>query len=284
MKRAAAWVGRLYESLQETRAFGLAAETAFWLFLSLIPLAAVAGLVAARFTTDNWGQFSPVLGALPDPTRELVTTELVKVSRWNGGTVGVAGVIVFVWLGSSGVHAIFDALEIATGEARPWWRKRLLAWVTCVAVSIAVAALALLGPGLEGGLGWLERFIPALSIVGGRPTAVGRLVRFGVSLVVAVGYVSGLYWVGVPPRAHRRMPILPGAVVAVVLQAFLSFAYSTFMARLTGEDAYRTGLSIIGLTLMALYLFAVALLTGATVNRMLGTPTAAGGPEPRRGH
>jgi uncharacterized BrkB/YihY/UPF0761 family membrane protein len=44
------WGVEFYECLDRSRTFGLAAETAFWLFLSMIPLAAVGGLIAARLS------------------------------------------------------------------------------------------------------------------------------------------------------------------------------------------------------------------------------------------
>jgi membrane protein len=274
VKRAVDSVRDLYDCMQRGRTFGRAAETAFWVFLGLIPLAAVAGLVAARVTTKNWDEFSPVLGALPGPTRELVASELVKVSKWNGGAVGVTGAIVFIWLASSGVHALIEALELESGEARPWWKKRAIALATCVALSIAVAVLAILGPGLGGWLGHLAAYFPALAIFSGPPTVFGRILRFIASSVVALGYVSGLYWVAVPPKVRRKLPIFPGALVAVLMQACLSFGYSTYVSRMGSGDAYTAGLAIIGLTMMGLYLFVLALLTGAVVNKMIGMPDA----------
>lgn len=274
-RRSVQSVRELYEAMQRGRTFGLAAETAFWVFLALIPLAAVAGLVAARVTTENWDRFSPVLGALPGPTRELVASELVKVSKWNGGTVGITGAIVFIWLASSGVHAIIDALELESGERRPWWKKRSIALGTCVALSIVVAVLAVLGrPGGGSSVGLFASDVPLLPIFEGAPTLLGRALRFVASSVIALGYVSGLYWVAVPPKARERMPIFPGAVVAVLMQAALSFGYSTYISRMGGGGAYTAGLAIIGLTMMGIYLFVVALLTGAVVNRMVGKAEA----------
>lgn len=276
-KRGVEWVREVYSFMQSSRTFGLAAETAFWLSLAVIPLAAVAGLVAARLTTSNWNEFSPVLGALPAPARGLVASELTKVSQWRGGTVGVTGSVVFVWLASSGVHAIFEALEVDAGASRPWWKKRALALLTCVALSVAVAILALLGPGLGGSLRHIAGYYPALTMFSGEPTGAGRVLRFIASLIVALGYVSGLYWVGVPRVAHGRMPILPGAVVAVLLQTGLSYGYAAYVSEMGGGSAYTAGLAIIGLTLMALYLFVVALLTGAVVNRKVGLSAAGSG-------
>jgi hypothetical protein len=73
--RALRWLHDLYLCMDRTRTFGLAAETAFWLFLSLIPLAAVAGLAAARISNDHWDRLNPLLTSLPPATRELITSE-----------------------------------------------------------------------------------------------------------------------------------------------------------------------------------------------------------------
>ncbi|HEX7465171.1 MAG TPA: hypothetical protein VF309_00920, partial [Usitatibacter sp.] len=47
LARAWAWLVAFVRQLDASRTTGMAAELAFWLFLALIPLAAVAGLVVA---------------------------------------------------------------------------------------------------------------------------------------------------------------------------------------------------------------------------------------------
>ncbi|HVW28224.1 MAG TPA: YihY/virulence factor BrkB family protein [Polyangiaceae bacterium] len=286
--KAARWLKGLYDCMNRTRTFGLAAETAFWLFLSLLPLAAVGGLVAARVTTHNYDRLSPFLTALPPAARTLIESELVHVSSWNGGAVSITSAVVFVWLASSGVHALFEALELETGEQRPWWKKRALSVVTCVVLSVLVAVITVLGPGLETLFDWTARVVPALRQFDFRNTWWELPARIVLTLGLGFGYVSGLYWVGIPPRARGRLPILPGAAVAVAIQVALRFGYAYYLDRFSDGAAYSAGLAVIGLTLTALYLFAVALLTGAVVNHMLGSPNAPGtdarrssGPAPR---
>ena len=277
--RAYRWLRDLYLCLDRTRTFGLAAETAFWLFLSLLPLAAVAGLAAARVSSEHWDTVNPLLRSLPIATRQLIQSELVKVSSWNGGTVSITAAVVFVWLASSGVHALFEALELETGARRPWWKKRALSVATCLGLSITVAILAVLGPGLEYGVDWLARLIPGFEGFDLRNTWWQLPARIVLSLGVGFGYVSALYWVGIPPSARRRLPILPGAAVAVGLQAALRFGYGYYVSNFGNGAAYSAGLAVIGFTLTGLYLFAVALLTGAVVNRKIGMPDAPCPPE-----
>lgn len=275
---AVRWLLDLYRCMDRTRTFGLAAQTAFWLFLSLLPLAAVAGLIAARVSSEHYDRLNPFLTSLPTATRQLIESELAQVSSWNGGTVSITSAVVFVWLGSSGVHALFDAFELETGELRPWWKKRALSVATCVALSGLVALVAVLGPGLETVFDWLVQLMPALEQFDFRGTWWALPARIVLMLALGFGYVCGLYWLGVPPHTRGRLPILPGAAVAVAMQVALRYGYSYYVARYSDGAAYSAGLAVIGLTLTALYLFAVALLTGAVVNRKLGMPDEPCGP------
>jgi membrane protein len=258
--------------MDRTRTFGLAAQTAFWMFLSLLPLAAVAGLVAARVTSHHYDRLNPFFTSMPPAVRDLIKSQLEQVASWNGGAVSITSAVVFVWLGSSGVHALFDALELETGETRPWWKTRALSVVTCAALSVVVALVALLGPGLGTVFDWLAQLMPALHKFDLRGTWWTLPARVVLMLGLGFGYVCGLYWVAVPPRARGRLPILPGAAVAVAMQVALRYGYGYYIARFSDGAAYTAGLAVIGLTLMALYLFAFALLTGAVVNRKLGMP------------
>lgn len=264
LHKLAGWAKDLLREMDRARTLGLAAETAFWLFLSLVPLAAVAGILAAKLALANWQAVVPWFSAMPLAARELVSNELANVSAWSGGSVGITGVAVFVWLASSGVHAIFDAMELEIGVTRPWWKKRLLAIATCVALSIGVALLAFIGPGLDA----LEKFVGGLAIVGS--SLVLAVLRALVGVAVAFGMVAGLYWVGVPRGVKKCVPVVPGAALAVSLQIALGVGYRLYLTKAGDGGAYQAGLAVIGVTLTALYLLSAALLTGVVLNQWLG--------------
>jgi membrane protein len=263
------WLKELWKRLDDTRALGVAAETAFWIFLSLMPLLAVMGLVAARFSAEDWSSVAPLLSSLPRAGRQLLRKELAELAAWNGGTVSFLSTVIFVWLASSGMHSIFDALELQVGASRSWWRKRLISIVVCFLLPLVVALLAMVAPGFDEALAYLRVVQP------GEASPLKQAVRGLGSVVLLFGYVYGLYWLGIPPRKRRRMPLAPGAMVAVMLQIALSFGYSFYIARVGDGSAYVAGLAVIGITLMGLYLFSAALLVGAVLNRMLGDATEA---------
>lgn len=263
---------RFWRQLAASRLFGLAAEMAFWLFLSLLPLAAVAGLVTAKFAWGNPATIAPLLASLPKATRELVSSELGHVAAWNAGSVSIGAGLMFVWLASSGVHSIFDGIESGVeceAAPRPWWKKRLLAFGTCVALSLGVALLALLGTGV----GWMWHFVDgsawlhAFDLESG---VLGRGARRVAGAALSFALISGLYAVALPPRARRSLPIVPGALLAVALQTAIGFGFRFYIKHVGDGGAYQAGLASIAVTLMALYLTCLVLLFGVEVNVMIG--------------
>jgi membrane protein len=265
---------------RKTRTLGLAAESAFWLFLGLVPLAAVAGLVAARTTASNWAVLAPVVGALPVTTRELVTAELFTIARWNGGTVGATSAALFLWFGSSGVQALFEGLEIETASTRPWGTRRALSILSCVVLSLLVAAIGLLATGVQTWLTRLAELVPSLEPFAAWDAPEGPL-RRAITWTATFGYVCGLYWVGVPADTRRRLPLLPGAAMAMGLAVALTSGYGFYLKRTTNGAMYGASLAIIGLTLMWLYLLSVSILAGAVFNHALATTLGRRSDEPR---
>ncbi len=267
----------LVSGLARARTTGLAAEMAFYLFLAVVPLAAVAGFAAARLATGNPWLTTSALGAVPPQVRDLLAAQLERVAAWHGGAVAPLAIATFLWLASSGVQAVFDALEVQEhAERRPWWKKRLLAIATCIVLSLGVAVLALLGTGLEW-IGTLAGRLPAWAMAASGPVAHG--VRLALGFVVAVAMLCGVYRIGVPRAQRSGMPTLPGAVVAVVLMALLGWGYGLYLARLGGNsDVYKAGLAAIGFTMTTIWLLSIALLVGAQLNCVVATRLRGHGP------
>jgi membrane protein len=277
LARAFRFVEAFLRDLSETRTTGMAAEMAFWVFLSLVPLAAVAGLVIAKIALSS-AEVSSLLASLPPQMRQLIQTQLTEVAAWNGGSVGAPAAVVFVWLASGGVHAVFELLELKAGVRRPWWRRRLIAIVTCAGLSLGTAVIAVLFAGVSRILGLVRGIFP----LAGLEREGGWLdsgVRFAFGIAAAVGLVAGLYWAAVPRGARRRFLVWPGAVLAVGLQALLGYGYVFYLSEVGVRSAYQAGLSIVGVTLMALYLFALALLVGAEFNHVLSRDDTRDQPE-----
>jgi membrane protein len=161
---------------------------------------------------------------------------------------------------------------VKAGASRPWWKKRALALASCVALSVGTAVIAMLATGLSGVLAFLRGTMPIAQLESraGMTGLFDGALRIGVGVLTALGLVGGLYLVGIPRVARKRTPVLPGAIVAVLLQAALGYGYIFYLSKVGAHSAYQAGLSIIGVTMIALYLFSVALLVGAELNHVVG--------------
>ncbi len=263
---------RLVVNLDRARTLGLATEMAFWLFLALLPIAAVLGMVVAKLAMRNEAAVAPILDPLPEAARGLVTRELARVSAWNGGAVAPFAAAVFVWFASGGVHAVFDALELQTeSKPRPWWKKRLLALATCLVLSIGGAGLTLLGTGLD----WVRTVavgrLPDLRVgTTSTTSALDLTVRLGLGAALLVLLHLGIFWIGLPSATRRRMPLWHGAVFSSALEVVMGYAYGRWLAAMGTQSAYQASLSIVAITMVTLWLFAVALLSGAELNQLVG--------------
>jgi uncharacterized BrkB/YihY/UPF0761 family membrane protein len=140
-----------------------------------------------------------------------------------------------------------------------------------VGLSISVALLAMLGPGIGALLGDLGRQTTAAARLAGS-IATDPVMRAAFALLILAGQSWSLFLIGIPKSARRRTPMLPGIVVTVALQALMSVGYTAYVSTIGDGSAYTAGLTLVGLVLTALYLYVLALLVGAIVNRLLGQP------------
>jgi membrane protein len=200
----------------------------------------------------------------------VVKAQVMRVAHAPGRTLAPVAIGVFVWSASTGIHSVFDALEVQVGAVRPWWKKRLIAIGTSLGLSLGVAVLGLLASGLD----WIDRLageaLPNAAIEAGANRTMNWIVRAGAGFAVAVGMVAALYRIGIPREARGRFPILPGAVFAVLLIGALGWGYGVYLSHAGTGSAYLGSLAAIGVTMMTLWLFSVALLLGAELNHVLG--------------
>ncbi len=255
---AIAFLQCLYRHLVKTRALGLAAEMAFWLFSALLPLAVVVAFLAARLALRDWSLVAPLLESMPSDTAEILRSQLFRVAAWNGGSVTPLAALFFFWLASTGIHSVFDAFEAQTQTERSWVTKRLLALGTCVVLSCAGAVVALLGRAIAWALP--------------RDSAWADIAQGIAGLLLLYGLVATLFRVGIPRKARGELQLVPGTIVVVALHVALGLGYKLFVFTVGNGDAYLAGLAVIGVTMTAVYLFAASILIGLGVSQTLGDP------------
>jgi membrane protein len=256
-------VGRaLWRRADDKRIVGLASESAFWVSLALIPLAAVSGMVVARFAVSDRLVAEMLSRSLPAEAEQMVARELSTVASYDGGRLGPLATVVFVWLASSGVHAILDAFEALAGvAARPWWKKRAISVAACFAGALGVGAIALLGAPFA-------QFAHADGAEPASPEPWSTATRLVLGVATDLLLTAGLYWVALP-RAARPHVMLPGVCVAVGLQFLLGACYSLILGTLGDGSAYLAGLAVVGVTMTVVFIYMLSLLAGLALNLAL---------------
>ncbi len=149
VKRLVRAVHRLAHGLALHDVLVAAPAMAFHFFLSLLPLLVfvgyVVGLIARRRGVD--AVLAPLLESLPAGAEAVVKKEVERLAGAGGSALGPVAAISFLWIASGGIHGLMIALENVVGVLRrPWWKKRVLALLSVVALlsAFALASLALL--------------------------------------------------------------------------------------------------------------------------------------------
>ena len=240
---------------------GAASAVAFDVFLGTIPLLAFMGWIAGWLARTGRPIAYDVglLDLAPGPAAELARSQLYRIE--DATTFAPLVLFGFLWLSSSGVHVALATVRSIVGlPPRSYARTRLVALgLTFAAVSFtALASAAAVAIHRLGAIGRLS----------GTEHLVWQLVLVGSTLLVTTLGTATLYRVA-SGRQWARRSILPGAVLASLAFHALSWAFSTYVARLARYAAFYGGLAAVAVLMVWLWLSSLALLVGAEANAVL---------------
>lgn len=260
-------VKRTVVALFRYRVTGLAAEAAFWALLSLPPL--VLGLIGLLGHLRGWlgtGTINQIRVWILDNASVVLTEGTVEQvvapiidDVFKGGSANIisVGFVISLWSGSRALNVYVDTITIAYGLAghRGIVRTRALSFALYLgglAVGLVVLPLLVAGPtvveqALPETAGWVNAFY------------------WPVVVVLSVFFLAVLYTLSVPVRTPWWRDLL-GAAVAVGIWILGSFLLRQYLgASFAGSTIYGS-LSAPIAVLAWLYLTAMAILIGATLN------------------
>jgi membrane protein len=255
----------IYNELNRTRAYTIAAALAFYFMLSVVPLLIVCSSLLKFLPIPNLFQqmLNIVAGMVPAYAMSFVDKIVIGIlspSRTKLLSFGIAG---YLWAASGGFSALIESLDIAyeVKVSRPWWRDRLLA-LALTLTSGALVSISLLVYIVGPDFGHLLRESFLL------PAGVEHLwpaMRIATTFVTFVAGLEIIYYLG-PNTRHRFVSTLPGAVLAIALWFLSSSGLSFYLNHLSNYNAsYGSMGALIGLMLW-FYLTALAILIGAELN------------------
>jgi membrane protein len=258
-------VQRTYHEVDRDRVRAVAAGVTFYALLALFPaltaLVSIYGLVAEPGMIGE--QLALIDGFLPAGSTDFLREQIVRIAETGNTRLGFAFLFslgLALWSANAGVKAIFDALNVAYGEAE----KRGFVKLNFVSLSFTVATLAFLLLALGA--------VAAIPIVldyvafGGTAEWLISLARWPILIVAMMLGLSALYRFG-PSRDDAQWAwVSPGAVFASVSWLIASIVFSWYVANF--EDYNRTYGAIgavIGL-LTWMWLSVTIVLVGAELN------------------
>lgn len=253
----------MIEMLDLHRAPTAAGAMAFDAFLSLVPLTAFAGYMLHRLRQDGNLVIGPLMKAAPEPVRQLVDAEFLRLSDSGAAVVAPISVVAFLWVTSAGISTAMGVFEaMFHSPERTWYTRRFIAMGAVV--GSLVGLFGVLTFGLFVARTW---------------GAFGAAVLAGVvPPLVVVALLCGFFRIAIRgPRPLRRR-LLPGALVTLLLWTLASAVFSFYVARLSRYATLYGGLAAVAIFMFWLWLLALSILVGGEVNAQLEGVREGGGP------
>jgi membrane protein len=260
-------LGNIYRDFERYDYYTLAAALAFFFMLALFPLLIFLGSAIAYIPEPRLFEHILKLMApfVPRQAMGIVSRVVSDILNTNRGLLSL-GILGAVWIASGGFSALIAALNIAydVPEARPFWKRRLVAFaltfLTGTLVALALLALVL-GP--RFGL-WLT------SQVGMDPlfAMAWPYIRWTAILLFSVLSMELIYYVG-PNRPQRFAQQLPGAALAVALWILSSNTIGWYFRTFPEFNRTYGALGAMIALMLWFYVTAVAILLGAELNAEL---------------
>ena len=241
-----------------------AASTAFFLFLSLIPMMMLLCALIPYTPLTEADLMNVITGIAPDSMDSLFMGIIVDVYDKSIGIVSVTAVVT-IWSAGKGVMALIRGLNAINEveEKRNYFVLRLVASFYTILILIAMVLSLLV---LVFGNFLLELMIgqiPQMSYL------VSILMHLRILLVWAVITIAiALMYTHVPESKLGFKLQLPGAVVAAVGWSFITWIFSVYINKFDGFNMYGSLTTIIILMLW-LYACMYIVMAGAFMNRYL---------------
>jgi membrane protein len=290
--RLGAGIAATAQSAWRHRVLGLSAEIAFWMLLSLPPVAlcllGLVGYLETVYGTDLGGAVEQRVleiasqALTPDTVSNLVQPLLSQVLTDGRADIASVGFLLAVWAGSTATASYVNAIALTYGQRshRGAVHSRLLAlgiYLAGVVTGVVLLPLLVVGPRT------LLRLVPSNGDELAEATL--RLAYWPTLLVMSILALVTLYHYAVPLRTRWRDHLLGAGIAtgiwlagAAAVRAYLRYAFDTI-------SVYGPVSTPIA-ALLFFYLTALAVLLGAEANaqaRPAATlPPAESGPPVRR--
>ena len=261
------WGTLFKRALKETVAdncLGLAAQLAYYFFLSVFPALLVVVALTSVFPPNMLDRILTWLGSFTPPDVLQIIGAQIQLITGSGHTgLLTFGVLGALWSSSSAMNATIDTLNRAYGirEARPWWRVQILAIALTIIMSMFVLisfTLVIAGPEIAERVAARHGLGPAFAWT-------WKILQWPIIfLLISEGFAFVYY---LAPDAEQRWPwILPGAHLATALWMLISLGFRFYVTHFGQYNKMYGAIGGVIVMLLWFYLSGLVLLFGAEFN------------------
>lgn len=245
-----------------------AAALAFYFLLALFPLVLFL-LTILGFFTESVAKLRTVLldnlnRVAPNSASALVHTTIDEITQNAGGGKLSLGLVIALWLSSSGMVAIGEALNAMYGvkESRPWWKVRLEAVGLTITLAFLISSALLLI--LYGGE--IGEQVAGYFNQGATFTILWTIAQVPVVLVFVLFAFALIYYFSPNLYDQKWYWITPGSVAGVVLWLLVSLLFRIYLRHFDAYSVTYGSLGAVIILMLWFYLSGVAILLGGKIN------------------
>ncbi len=254
---------RILESMGVQAISAIAAATAFWFFLSLVPMVILAVSILP-YTSLGEAQIMAFLDpVIPSSLTDLIRTILADVYQSSLAILSVS-IVATLWSAAKGFSSLIRGLEeiYAQERRRGYFLRRFIGMLYTVGMLLFILLSIIVGGFGEQIVRVIERFIP---ISHGLFDFALRF-RFAAVIALLTVFFSAILRWG-PGRRLSVREVLPGAVFTAVAWTLLTWVFSAWVS----ASSFGTYGSLATVVIVELWLYfcQYMLLLGACFNRAI---------------
>lgn len=263
----------MYRELTGNHLMLIAAGATYYLLLALFPalgaFVSLYGFVADPITIADHVAF--LAGMLPSASIDLIQTQLQALARQDTDALSVGfviGLAVALWSANNGMKALFEAMNIAYGEAE----KRSFLFLNAVSLLFTVGAIAI-GIMLIVTVGVVPAVLAVLRLEGWTETLT-RTLRWPLLFLATSFAITLIYRYG-PSRERAKWRWLTwGAIAATSVWMATSIAFSFYLENFADYNATYGALGAVIGFMVWTWISVVVLIVGAGLNAEIEHQTA----------
>lgn len=244
---------------------GLAAQLAYYLFLSVFPAILFVLALGSFFPLhDLSSEITRVLRPLASrEVIDILQDQMRRISESDHGGLLTFGMLAALWSSSAAMVAGVSALNAAYDiqESRPWWKVRLIA----IGLTMALAVFCLVSFTLVLAGPTIAEYVGNTLRLGAAIEWTWKILQWPVAFALVSLAIALVYYFA-PDADQDWIWITPGAVVATVLWIVASILFKVYVTRFADYNAAYGAVGGVMVLLLWFYVSSLAILVGAEMN------------------